>query len=65
MMTLTKSAAQREALIRNVLAMAATRGLLVTLGTMLEAPVRVHDRETDYPVTMRLRDVTADDVRCD
>jgi len=65
MTNLSKSDCQREALIRNVLAMAATRGLLVTLGTMLEAPVRIFDRATDQPVTVALRDVRPSDVRCD
>lgn len=65
MNALPKSALQRECLIRNVLSLAATRGLLVTVGTMLEVPVRIHDRETDLPVTVRLRDVRHDDVRCD
>lgn len=61
----TTTAEQRDRLIRNVLAVAATRGLPVTIATQLDRPVRIRDRETDHPVWVRLRDLRADDVRCD
>ena len=64
-MQLSTADRQRETLIRNVLRTAAERGLLVTVGTMLDAPVRIRDRETDLPRTVALRCVRADDVRCD
>lgn len=59
------TAEQRERLIRNVLAVAVTRGLPVTIATMLDQHVWIHDRETDHPVRVRVRDLRADDVRCD
>ena len=65
MLPVDRTAQQRDTLIRNVLRTAAERGMLVTVGTMLDAPVRIRDRETDYPVTVALRLVTAADVRCD
>lgn len=64
-MAFNAASAQRETLVRNVIRMAAERGLLVTLGTMLDAPVRVRDRETDHVRVVRLRDVRADDVRAE
>lgn len=56
---------QRDTLIRNVLRTAAERGMLVTLATMLETPIRVRDPETDYPRLVAMRCVTSSDVRCD
>jgi hypothetical protein len=62
---LTKTDVQRDRLIRNVLRVAAERGLLLTVGTMLDAPVRIHDRETDLPVWVPLRALRADDARAE
>lgn len=64
-MTMTTTDRQRDQLIRNVLRVAAERGLPVTVGTMLDAPVKIYDRETDYPVWVPLRSLRANDVRCD
>ena len=64
-MKLTPTEKRRDQLIRNVLATAAARGLCVTLAACLDLNVRIRDRESDYPTTVRLRDVVRDDVRCD
>ena len=64
-MQYTTTVQRREALVRNVIRMAAERGLLVTLGTMLDAPVRIRDRETDYVRTVALRHVLPTDVRAE
>jgi hypothetical protein len=64
-MTPTPTEKRRDQLIRNVLATAAARGMCVTLAACLDKPLRIRDRETDYPVNVRLRDVVRDDVRCD
>jgi len=65
MSTVDRTTQQRDTLIRNVLRTAAERGHLLTVGTMLDVPVRIRDRETDYPLTVAMRRVTSSDVRCD
>ena len=64
-MMLTTADRRTDTLIRNLLRVAAERGLPMTVGTLLDAPVRIHDRETDLPCVVRLRDLRADDARAE
>ena len=56
---------RRDRLIRNILALAARKGLPLDIAVALQRPVRVYDPMTDLPVYVALRDVRADHVRCD